>query len=85
MRASNSRQATVTGIIDGTGSLGAAFNGIVVGDVTSMDDGWRILFLILCAANTIAAIMLARVLFREINECCAGGDDKDEGAKESLI
>ena len=75
----------MTGIIDGTGSLGAAFNGIVVGDVTSMDDGWRILFIILCAANTIAALMLARVLFREISECCKKEGEENEDAKRSLI
>ena len=74
--------ATVTGIIDGTGSLGAAFNGIVVGDVTSMDNGWLILFVILCAANTLAAVMLARVLIREIKSTLSASTNSDEGARD---
>lgn len=51
--------ATVTAIIDGTGSIGAAVGPLLAGSVAaiSKDSGWKYVFLMLMIADVIALIV----------------------------
>merc|ERR1712071_189488 len=58
--------ATVTSIIDGTGSLGAALGPYLVGVISSGND-WGAVFKMLFGCNVFAVVMLARLVKKEIN------------------
>lgn len=61
----NSRAlATVTAIIDGTGSLGAAFGPLAAGLISTK--GWESVFYYLIIAQVVALCCLGRLIFREI-------------------
>lgn len=51
--------ATVTAIIDGTGSIGAAVGPLLAGPVASISEtsGWRYVFLMLMIADIIALVV----------------------------
>lgn len=51
--------ATVTAIIDGTGSIGAAVGPLLAGSVAAInkDSGWKYVFLMLMIADVIALIV----------------------------
>lgn len=55
----NSRAlATVTAIIDGTGSIGAAVGPLLAGSVAAISDaGWKYVFLMLMIADVIALVV----------------------------
>jgi len=62
----NSRAiATVTAIIDGTGSLGAALGPLLTGLLIS--HGWDDIFYMLMTATAFAALLLCRRVFKEIS------------------
>ena len=56
--------ATVTGIIDGTGSTGAALGQLLIGWVSQYN--WDYVFYIFIASVLLAAFMLIPVVIREI-------------------
>nr|CAH7766966.1 unnamed protein product [Callosobruchus chinensis] len=56
--------ATVTAIIDGTGSIGAAVGPLLAGFVSSY--GWKYVFLMLMFADLCAFILLLRLVIHEI-------------------
>ncbi|XP_070851364.1 glucose-6-phosphate exchanger SLC37A2 isoform X1 [Drosophila suzukii] len=55
--------ATVTAIIDGTGSIGAAVGPLLAGLISTA--GWQYVFHMLIAADIIAMVLLARLVFKE--------------------
>lgn len=57
--------ATVTAIIDGTGSIGAAVGPLLAGLVA--DSGWENVFYILIVSDIIAMALLARLFSREVS------------------
>ena len=56
----------MTGIIDGTGSLGAAIGQIIIGEV--QEKSWNGVFIILSCTVFVSAMVLVRSLFKEIGE-----------------
>lgn len=58
--------ATVTSIIDGTGSIGAAVGPLIAGLVQS--GGWQNVFYMLISSNIIAMILLSRLVKKEFNK-----------------
>jgi OPA family glycerol-3-phosphate transporter-like MFS transporter 1/2 len=66
--------ATVSGIIDGFGTAGAAAQGIIValvaGDAEG-DGGWNRVFYLLMGACCVAALLLARLVHKDITSICA--------------
>lgn len=57
--------ATVTAIIDGTGSIGAAVGPLLAG-VASRWAGWHSVFYMLMAADVLALLLLSRLVYRDI-------------------
>ncbi|KAL3886701.1 hypothetical protein ACJMK2_026680 [Sinanodonta woodiana] len=67
----NSRAlATVTAIIDGTGSIGAAIGPLLTGVISTY--GWENVFYMLIAADVIALLLLTRLFIKELKRavCC---------------
>lgn len=58
--------ATVTSIIDGTGSIGAAVGPLIAGLVQS--GGWENVFYMLIASNIMAMILLLRLVKKELSK-----------------
>ncbi|NXN45575.1 G6PT3 protein, partial [Rhinoptilus africanus] len=56
--------STVTAIIDGTGSVGAALGPLLAGLISPT--GWNNVFYMLIAADVLACLLLARVVVKEI-------------------
>ncbi|KAL9965070.1 hypothetical protein ACROYT_G028802 [Oculina patagonica] len=74
--------ATVTAIIDGTGSLGAALGPLLTGIISPT--GWNNVFYMLIAADVLAAILLSRQVWFEIYHNCLGYRDRNRlGCLES--
>ncbi|KAK2143386.1 hypothetical protein LSH36_845g01012 [Paralvinella palmiformis] len=61
--------ATVTAIIDGTGSLGAAVGPLLAGLFSSKS--WHDVFYMLIAADFIALLLLMRLVKKEIQKSCS--------------
>ena len=61
--------ATVTGIIDGTGSIGAAIQGALIAWVSSTY-GWTTVFYLLMAFLAASALCLVRLVFRDSKKMC---------------
>lgn len=61
--------ATVTAIIDGTGSAGAALGPLLTGFISTK--GWDMVFLMLMAGALIAGLLLSRLVVDEISEKAA--------------
>lgn len=57
--------ATVTAIIDGTGSIGAAIGPLLTGIISP--HGWNKVFYMLIASNIAACLLLTRLIFKEIS------------------
>jgi len=57
--------ATVTAIIDGTGSIGAAVGPLMAGAIS--DSGWQYVFYMLMASDIIALLLLSRLVKNEIH------------------
>lgn len=60
--------ATVTAIIDGTGSMGAALGPLLTGIISPT--GWNNVFYMLISADIFAAILLSRQVWFEISQNC---------------
>ncbi|KAF2893857.1 hypothetical protein ILUMI_12320 [Ignelater luminosus] len=59
--------ATVTAIIDGTGSIGAAVGPLLAGFVSSY--GWNNVFYMLMISDVLALILLLRLVKHELIRC----------------
>ncbi|KAJ8034605.1 Glucose-6-phosphate exchanger SLC37A2 [Holothuria leucospilota] len=58
--------ATVTAIIDGTGTIGAAVGPLLTGLINPQnDEGWTEVFLMLAGAEVIGALCMVRQVFKE--------------------
>mmetsp|Transcript_33784 Transcript_33784/g.64632 ORF Transcript_33784/g.64632 Transcript_33784/m.64632 type:complete len:476 (-) Transcript_33784:289-1716(-) len=57
--------ATVTAIIDGTGSLGAALGPMLTGYLSQIGDGWTNVFYMLYGAALCAGLLLMRLVIKE--------------------
>ena len=66
LKGSKALMATVAGIIDGTGSVGAAAQGLVIGALSSSCRGWDAVFSALQFASAMSAICLVRMLLADI-------------------
>ena len=65
LKGSKALMATVAGIIDGTGSVGAAAQGLVIGWLSSSCQGWNAVFGALGFCSACSAICLARMLWAD--------------------
>mmetsp|Transcript_19015 Transcript_19015/g.47136 ORF Transcript_19015/g.47136 Transcript_19015/m.47136 type:complete len:494 (-) Transcript_19015:598-2079(-) len=63
--------ATVTAIIDGTGSIGAAVGPMLTGYISAHTNDWNNVFYMLYAADLIAGLLLTRLVFKEIRQLTA--------------
>eukprot|EP00249_Psilotum_nudum_P017943 c26563_g1_i2 orf=580-2346(-) len=63
----NSRAlATVTAIIDGTGSVGAALGPLITGFIS--EDGWNSVFTMLMVSAFVSGLLLTRLVIAEVTE-----------------
>ena len=60
--------ATVTAIIDGTGSIGAAVGPLLAGWLAG-DNDWNKVFSMLMLADVLALTLLTRLVRREVKRC----------------
>jgi OPA family glycerol-3-phosphate transporter-like MFS transporter 1/2 len=60
--------ATVTAIIDGTGSIGAAIGPMLTGYISAHTNDWNNVFFMLYGADLIAGLLLTRLVFKEIRQ-----------------
>ncbi|XP_068772892.1 glucose-6-phosphate exchanger SLC37A2 isoform X3 [Struthio camelus] len=60
--------STVTAIIDGTGSVGAALGPLLAGLLSPT--GWNNVFYMLIAADVLACLLLCRVVLKEVRAWC---------------
>nr|XP_020669731.1 glucose-6-phosphate exchanger SLC37A2 isoform X2 [Pogona vitticeps] len=60
--------STVTAIIDGTGSVGAALGPLLAGVISR--SSWDNVFYMLITADVLACLLLSRVVFKEIRGWC---------------
>ncbi|XP_042333253.1 glucose-6-phosphate exchanger SLC37A2 isoform X1 [Sceloporus undulatus] len=60
--------STVTAIIDGTGSVGAALGPLLAGLISS--SSWDNVFYMLISADVLACLLLSRVVFKEMRGWC---------------
>ncbi|NWJ07114.1 G6PT3 protein, partial [Crypturellus undulatus] len=60
--------ATVTAIIDGTGSVGAALGPLLAGLISPT--GWNNVFYMLIAADVLACLLLSRLVLKETRSWC---------------
>ncbi|KAJ8388323.1 hypothetical protein AAFF_G00134770 [Aldrovandia affinis] len=78
--AGNSRAlSTVTAIIDGTGSVGAALGPLLAGLISPT--GWNNVFYMLITADICACLLLSRLVFKEVKGWC-GHSARQRGFKE---
>jgi len=78
--------STVTAIIDGTGSIGAAIGPLLTGIISS-SSGWKNVFIMLIASNIVAVLCLIRLMVKEARllrhnnsifcRCCSPYDDSN--------
>ncbi|CAM5171605.1 unnamed protein product [Eretmochelys imbricata] len=71
--------STVTAIIDGTGSIGAALGPLLAGLISP--SGWNNVFYMLITADILACLFLSRVVYKEIKGWC-GCYTRKRGFKE---
>ncbi|KAK9143108.1 hypothetical protein Syun_012508 [Stephania yunnanensis] len=64
LRGNSRALATVTAIIDGTGSVGAAFGPLLTGYISSRS--WNDVFIMLMVAALIAGLLLTRLVMQEV-------------------
>ncbi|XP_067827162.1 glucose-6-phosphate exchanger SLC37A2 [Heptranchias perlo] len=69
--------STVTAIIDGTGSIGAAVGPLLAGLLTN----WNNVFYMLIASDILACLLLSRLVYKEIRGWC-GYPTRQRGFKE---
>uniref|UniRef100_A0A8C8RSS0 Glucose-6-phosphate exchanger SLC37A2 n=1 Tax=Pelusios castaneus TaxID=367368 RepID=A0A8C8RSS0_9SAUR len=71
--------STVTAIIDGTGSIGAALGPLLAGLISPT--GWNNVFYMLITADILACLLLSRVVYKEMKGWC-GCYARKRGFKE---
>ncbi|XP_007540316.1 glucose-6-phosphate exchanger SLC37A2 [Poecilia formosa] len=68
LRGNSRALSTVTAIIDGTGSIGAALGPLLAGLISPT--GWNNVFYMLISADILACLFLTRLVFKEIKGWC---------------
>ncbi|XP_046640771.1 glucose-6-phosphate exchanger SLC37A2-like isoform X2 [Daphnia pulicaria] len=68
LKGSTRALATVTAIIDGTGSIGAAVGPLLVGPLSTL--GWDYVFYVLMIASAMGLLLLARLMINEVKGKC---------------
>lgn len=71
--------STVTAIIDGTGSIGAALGPLLAGLISPT--GWNNVFFMLITADILACLLLSRLVYKEVRGWC-GHSSRQRGFKE---
>ncbi|XP_022088500.1 glucose-6-phosphate exchanger SLC37A2-like isoform X2 [Acanthaster planci] len=67
--------ATVSAIIDGTGTIGAAIGPLLTGIISPTNShGWSDVFLMLAGAEVASALCLLRLVFKEMKKACCQSD-----------
>lgn len=75
--------STVTAIIDGVGSIGAAFGPYLTGIISPT--GWQNVFYMLIGANLLSTVFLLRLVWKDLSSACASGRSEDFDDDESLF
>uniref|UniRef100_A0A8C5GMA4 Glucose-6-phosphate exchanger SLC37A2 n=1 Tax=Gouania willdenowi TaxID=441366 RepID=A0A8C5GMA4_GOUWI len=68
LRGNSRALSTVTAIIDGTGSIGAALGPLFAGLISH--SGWNNVFYMLISADVLACLLLSRLVYKEIRGWC---------------
>ncbi|XP_046449069.1 glucose-6-phosphate exchanger SLC37A2-like [Daphnia pulex] len=68
LKGSTRALATVTAIIDGTGSIGAAVGPLLVGPLSTL--GWDYVFYVLMIASAMGLLLLTRLMINEVKGKC---------------
>ncbi|KAE8287713.1 Glucose-6-phosphate exchanger SLC37A2 [Larimichthys crocea] len=79
LRGNSRALSTVTAIIDGTGSIGAALGPLLAGLISPT--GWNNVFYMLISADVLACLFLARLVYKEAQGWC-GRTPRVRGFKE---
>lgn len=79
LRGNSRALSTVTAIIDGTGSIGAALGPLLAGLISPT--GWNNVFYMLISADVLACVFLSRVVYKEFQGWC-GCAPRVRGVKE---
>uniref|UniRef100_A0A8C5GL94 Glucose-6-phosphate exchanger SLC37A2 n=1 Tax=Gouania willdenowi TaxID=441366 RepID=A0A8C5GL94_GOUWI len=79
LRGNSRALSTVTAIIDGTGSIGAALGPLFAGLISH--SGWNNVFYMLISADVLACLLLSRLVYKEIRGWC-GHIPRARGFKE---
>lgn len=75
LKGNNKALATVTAIIDGTGSMGAALGPLLTGLIShgGGESAWQNVFYMLIIADLLALVMLGRLVLKEFRNWCNCG------------
>ena len=73
--------ATVTAIIDGTGSVGAAIGPVLTGYISAIS--WDAVFYMLMTAALISGLLLTKLIVTEVKAMVYGSTDEGEAATSS--
>uniref|UniRef100_A0A8C7T2X6 Glucose-6-phosphate exchanger SLC37A2 n=1 Tax=Oncorhynchus mykiss TaxID=8022 RepID=A0A8C7T2X6_ONCMY len=68
LRGNSRALSTVTAIIDGTGSIGAALGPLLAGLISPT--GWNNVFYMLITADILACLLLSRLVYKEVRGWC---------------
>ncbi|XP_046874003.1 glucose-6-phosphate exchanger SLC37A2 isoform X1 [Hypomesus transpacificus] len=79
LRGNSRALSTVTAIIDGTGSIGAAIGPLLAGVISPT--GWKNVFYMLITSDILACLLLTRLVYKEIKGWC-GHTPRQRGYKE---
>lgn len=79
LRGNSRALSTVTAIIDGTGSIGAALGPLLAGVISPT--GWNNVFYMLISADVLACLFLSRLVYKEAQGWCGRGR-RHQGFKE---
>uniref|UniRef100_A0A8C4GUY9 Glucose-6-phosphate exchanger SLC37A2 n=1 Tax=Dicentrarchus labrax TaxID=13489 RepID=A0A8C4GUY9_DICLA len=71
LRGNSRALSTVTAIIDGTGSIGAALGPLLAGVISPT--GWNNVFYMLISADVLACLFLTRLVYKEVQGWCGCG------------
>ncbi|KAM9332125.1 glucose-6-phosphate exchanger SLC37A2 [Pholidichthys leucotaenia] len=81
LRGNSRALSTVTAIIDGTGSIGAALGPLLAGVISSTS--WNNVFYMLISADVLACLFLSRLVYKEAHGWCGRGS-RARGFQELL-
>lgn len=80
LRGNSRALSTVTAIIDGTGSIGAAVGPLLAGVISPT--GWNNVFYMLISADVLACLFLSRLVFKEAQGWCRVCIPQSRGFRE---